>query len=198
MSFVLDGSGVVGLSKAEATYELPPEPEPEPELGQEEEKKEEATKDEGKKEGAAGAEGEEKKDGEGEEKKEGEEGKAEEKKDAKDAKADKADKKKKEKKPKKPKKKDLTVRRTLLVSESHHAVSPPSWPPAAIAESKARLRALQVRLHTAQPLPHRAPSPPLPPLSAGAAGGGRRAQGAGSGVERLGGVHIQGEPHGGG
>ena len=150
LSFVLDGSGVVGLSKAEATYELPPEPEPEPELGQEEEKKEEATKDEGKKEGAAGTEGEEKKEGEGEEKKEGEEGKTEEKK---DAKAYKADKKKKEQHPKKPKKKDLTVRRTLLVSESHHAVSPPSWPPAAIAESKARLRALQVRLHAAQPLP---------------------------------------------
>jgi hypothetical protein len=65
---------------------------------------------------------------------------AQEKKDAKD---EKADKKKKEKKPKKPKKKDLTVRRTLLVSESHHAVSPPTWPPAAIAETRALLEQQQ-------------------------------------------------------
>ena len=141
LSFSLDGSGVVSLSKAEATYELPPEPEPEPELGQEEEKKEEGEKVEEKK-----VEGEgEKVEGEGEkkeEKKEGEEGKEGEEKKEKDVKDKKAEKKKKDKK-KKPKKQEREVRRTLLVSENHRAISPPSWPPLAIAEARGRLRALQ-------------------------------------------------------
>ena len=35
------------------------------------------------------------------------------------------------------------MRRTLSVSEDHHAVSPPAWTPMMIAEARGRLRALQ-------------------------------------------------------
>jgi hypothetical protein len=49
---------------------------------------------------------------------------------------------KKDKKPKKKPKKDLTVRKTLTVTENANLVVPPAWTPAMIAEAKARLRAL--------------------------------------------------------
>jgi hypothetical protein len=138
LSFGLDGSGIVSLVKAEATLELPPEPE-EPVLGEEEkagnatDSEDKADEEEDKKEEAEA----DKKETEGgikEEKKEGE-------KDKKDASKDKKKKEKKPKEVKKPKK-DNVLRKTLVITENHKVIVPALWTPAAIAESKSRLRAL--------------------------------------------------------
>jgi hypoxia up-regulated 1 len=137
LTFTLDGqSGIVFLSKAEATLELPkkPTPEPEPELG--EEPKEEAKEEEVEKK-----EADEAKDTEDEataDKKTEE--KTEEKTEDKKKKGD--DKKKKGKKDKKEKEPDNIIRRTLTITEHRGAVSPPIHTAAQISDSKARLQAL--------------------------------------------------------
>lgn len=133
LTFTLDGhSGIVFLSKAEATLELPKppapvEPEPELELGAEDK---EPSVEVGK-EGEKKLDADEKEKGEGEEKSE-EQGKKEKKEKV-------AKKGKKDKKEKEP---DNIIRRTLTVTEHRASISPPIYTPAQMRESKARLQAL--------------------------------------------------------
>jgi len=154
LSFSLDLGGLVQLSKAEATLELPAEPE-------EEEKVEGGIEGAVDAEAAADSKAGNETDAASTEKKEGEEGEATaaaaeseaggEGKDAEEAgakddkKAQKESSKKKAKKTKKDKKKaktDNTLRRLLVVSENRALVTPPSWPASQISEAKSRLRAL--------------------------------------------------------
>mmetsp|Transcript_12702 Transcript_12702/g.12343 ORF Transcript_12702/g.12343 Transcript_12702/m.12343 type:complete len:926 (+) Transcript_12702:120-2897(+) len=138
LSFSLDGSGIVSLSKAEATYELPVEPEVE----EVEEEKEEggiepevvAEKAEGADVNSTAPESSESNDTAPATPT------AEEKKELRKKKAAK-DKKKNAKKIKK----DNVLRKALSISENHLLVSPSSWSPLIIAESKAKLRALNAQ-----------------------------------------------------
>jgi hypoxia up-regulated 1 len=182
LSFTLDSSGIVALGRAEATVELPPEPEPEPESEPEPEKEPKKESDaESESESESGSEGEKTSESTAEahesaESKESDtpatedassgdkasgdatdadpsaDGSTEDEKDAKseatgdDKSEEKTDKKKKKaKKIKKEKavKKETTLRRTLEIKENFQLTSPQRWSPAAIAEARGRLRALQ-------------------------------------------------------
>lgn len=134
LSFQLDSSGMVTLSKAEITLELPVETEPEPEVETESpvlEQKEDvaagadasstedsstasaSTPDESKEEGAV-------------------KGKEKEKE------TEKIEKKKAKKE------KDRTLKRTLLVDYDVAATTPPQWPESQVQEARRRLTALDV------------------------------------------------------
>lgn len=118
LSFVLDGSGMVVLTKAEATIELPPEHE-----GTD-------SKDENETDTAAGLAADKS------------ENDPTNKENATEKAADKKEDKKSTKKSNKKEKKDNTIRKTLVVTTNLDAVSPPIWSPELVLEAKNRLRAL--------------------------------------------------------
>jgi hypoxia up-regulated 1 len=132
LSFTLDGSGMVILSKAEATLELPLEPEQQPQTTDETKAAAESTEEK-----AAADSTESSPETEASETTEptppGPKEKGAEKKDDKKA-----------KKPAKKEKKDNTLRRTLTVATNLDAVSPPIWSPELILEAKTRLKALDL------------------------------------------------------
>ena len=132
LSFILDTSGMVSLVKAEATYDLPPPP-PE-ELGEEQESTTEnetsatdtSAEDSAKKEESSDEPVTEQTTDSGK----------------KDSKKE-ANKKKTSKKSKPAP--DLVLRKTLKVVENVDQVTPHTWTPAMIAESRAKLAALTLR-----------------------------------------------------
>lgn len=149
LSFQLDSSGITSLVKAEATVELPEEPEPEPVVAEDnatetvaaadgtatEGTDAEAGKEVGNNNTATGDADDAKKTTDADASKDGKKDSKKDTKDGKKGKDSKKDTKKKEKK-------DNTLRRALGTAENTNLVTPNAWTPAAIAESKARLRAL--------------------------------------------------------
>lgn len=144
LSFLLDSSGMVTLTKAEATLDIPvketvaeadaPDVEGQSAAPTEPEDGESAGEPQGE-EAAAGADGEsvaDEKDKDGSAKKDSKD---------KDAKKD-SKKSKKEKKEEKKAKKESNLLRSLAIVEDCGRVSPPCWSPAQILEAKNRLRAL--------------------------------------------------------
>lgn len=133
LSFALDSSGIVLLSKAEATIELPPDKD-------DDEEKKEAPADGSISPEASSTEPNNTTDAEAPSSAEANDTTSTDtKKDAKDGKDKKKDAKKKDKK---KVKKDKTLRRILTIQENINVLTPPVWTHSQVLSAKARLRAL--------------------------------------------------------
>ena len=149
LSFLLDNSGMVTLSRAEATVELPAEKDDESSKGADGKDEEDEREEEGKNSTSNAASESPAESGQN--------ATAEAAQDAsnstttdipsdsgKNETAAEADKAKKDKKTKKEKKakKDTTLRRVLVIEENNQVLQPGGWEPAMLLGARARLRAL--------------------------------------------------------